>query len=224
MIYINHRINTIAALKKVPTSNGVELDIRYHEDELILDHDPFSHQKKNPQKLKDYLENWAHLGPMILNIKTEGVEKRCIDLMNEYDIKDWFFLDLSMPYFVLYSKIANDKSLKGFTSKNLAVRFSEYEPIEYALSFKDKVKWVWVDCFTHLPLNDNIYKVLKEAGFSICLVSPELQKHSMHEIIEFKQKINKMDIDAVCTKRPDLWGQELEIDIINQLKQDFPVL
>ena len=46
---------------------------------------------------------------------------------------------------------------------------------------------------------------LKQAGFKICLVSPELQKHPLDRISEFKEQTIGMDIDAVCTKRPDLW-------------------
>ena len=205
MIYINHRINTIAQLKKVPLQNGIELDIRYHENELILQHDPFHHHQNNPEKFDCLLKEWNHQGPMILNIKTEGIEQICIDLMNKYKIKNWFFLDLSMPYFAIYAEKTRNNEIIGFSLDNLAVRFSEREPIEYALSFKDKSGWVWVDCFTYLPMNKNIYERLKEAKFKICLVSPELQKHSIKQIKQFKQQIEGLDIDAVCTKRPDLW-------------------
>ena len=39
----------------------------------------------------------------------------------------------------------------------------------------------------------------------LCIVSPELHKHSLNKIQEFKEVISEMDIDAVCTKRPDFW-------------------
>ena len=45
-------------------------------------------------------------------------------------------LDLSMPYFVKYSMIAKNKLINNFTIDNLAVRFSDKEPIEYALVYK----------------------------------------------------------------------------------------
>ena len=125
--------------------------------------------------------------------------------MAKYKIDNWFFLDMSMPYFAIYSEIAINNRLKNFGPANLAVRFSEREPIEYALAFKDKAKWVWVDCFTKMPLDNNSYKKLKDAGFQICLVSPELQKHSTDRIADFKKQLIGLEIDAVCTKRPDLW-------------------
>jgi hypothetical protein len=67
---------------------------------------------------------------------------------------------------------------------------------------KDKVKWVWVDCFNNFPLNQKNYKKIKDAGFKICLVSPELQKHDISKIKKFKEIIykNNFKIDAICTK------------------------
>lgn len=223
MIYINHRINRTDQLKNVPIQNGIELDIRYHENDLVLHHDPFHHHENNPQKFKDFLKSWHHEGPMILNIKTEGIEQVCIDLMNEFKVTNWFFLDLSMPFFAIYAGHALKNRIRGFSPENLAVRYSEKEPIEYALAFERKAKWVWVDCFTHLPLDKNSYEKLKKAEFKICLVSPELQKHSMEKIIAYRQQIAGMDIDAVCTKRPDLWGQILPKEILEQLKEDYPI-
>jgi hypothetical protein len=206
MKIIAHRINSILQLKSVPKNFGIELDVRYHEDELILHHDPFSHQKfPKPENFSEFLSHYNCEGPLILNAKTEGVEERCIALMNKSKIKNWFFLDLSMPYFVKYAKLAASGSVQGFGMNNLAVRFSEEEPIEYALSFAGRVKWVWVDCFTKLPLDDGSYQKLKEAGFKICLVSPELQKHSLDKIQTFKTQLNGKKIDAVCTKNPELW-------------------
>ena len=205
MKFINHRVNSLSDLKKIPLENGAELDIRYHNNDLILDHDPFHHHETKPETLENLLKQWTNKGTIILNIKTEGIEKKCIEMMNKYRIDNWFFLDLSMPYFVLYAEIAKQGTLDGFGPDNLAVRFSEQEPIEYALSFKGNVGWTWIDCFTHLPINEQNYSELKKAGFKICLVSPELQKHPLDRISEFKKQIINLEIDAVCTKRPDLW-------------------
>ena len=204
MILINHRINTIKLLNLVPKNQGVEVDVRYHENDLVLHHDPFNHHENKPENFEDYLRSWIHEGPMIINVKTEGVEDKIIELMNAYKIGEWFFLDLSMPYFVKYS-LKTEKKKKVFNSNNLAVRFSEHEPLEYAISFSNKARWVWVDCFSILPLNEDSYQKLLSAGFKICLVSPELQGHSLSKIKEFKKQVSSMNIDAVCSKRPDLW-------------------
>ncbi|MCH9753760.1 MAG: hypothetical protein K0T99_02530 [Alphaproteobacteria bacterium] len=208
MQIISHRINRIEELSKVQFDHGIEIDIRSHGKDLILQHDPFYDYKNPPEKFETLLSEYikTHKGIIILNIKTEGIEKECINLMNKYNYKDWFFLDLSMPYFVTYSNKAYLGTTEGLTPNNLAVRFSEFEPIEYALSFKNKVKWVWVDCFTQMPLNKKNYRQLKEAGFRICLVAPELQKHT-NKTEEFQNiiKDNNIRLDAVCTKKAILW-------------------
>jgi hypothetical protein len=92
----------------------------------------------------------------------------------------------------------------GLGVDNLAVRFSEREPIEYALAFAGAAGWVWVDCFTRLPLDAHNHARLK-AHFKICLVSPELQGHDTSRIEEFKIQLRGLQIDAVCTKVPERW-------------------
>ena len=206
MIIIKHRVNTIAKLKELDSNFGVEVDVRYHEDDLILSHDPFSHHLNHEITLKNYLENYQLNGPLILNVKTEGVESQCITLMNQFGIKNWFFLDLSMPYFVKYAQLAKAKSIEGFGPENLAVRFSEFEPIEYALAFKEMAKWVWVDYFTASPLGDDAYNKLA-SHFNICLVSPELQQHSKETINVYKNFLSGKVISAVCTKHEGLWRE-----------------
>jgi len=198
MIKIQHRVNTRESLKMVSPYYGAEIDIRYHNNDLILSHDPFHHHEKEQEYLDDFLAHYRLQGPLILNVKTEGIEERCLDLLNKYHIENFFFLDISMPYFVRYAKYKP-------ILKHMAVRFSEHEPLEYALSFAGDVDWVWVDCFTQWPLNGQSYSSLKAHNFKICLVSPELQNHSVDKIVLFREQIEGMEIDAVCTKRPDLW-------------------
>lgn len=202
MIFIQHRVNTVKDLKTVPLSYGIEIDVRYHENELVLHHDPFNHHNGKAETLENLLDSWQNHGPIILNLKTEGIEEQCIHLMAKFKIKEWFFLDMSMPFIVKYSF---HKNIKNFNRNNLAVRFSEFEPLEYAIAFQDRVAWIWVDCFNNFALDNLSYQKIKNANFKICLVSPELQGHSLGRIKEFKDIIGSMTIDAICTKRPDLW-------------------
>ena len=119
MHLISHRINTIKDLKNVDYSSGIEIDIRYHNNDLILHHDPFHHQHNSIEKFEDLLAEYIknYKGTIILNIKTEGIELPCINLMKKYNYKNWFFLDLSMPYFVMYSNKAITSEIEGFFPK-----------------------------------------------------------------------------------------------------------
>ena len=76
-------------------------------------------------------------------MKEEGLEARLIDLMKAYGIADYFFLDQSFPFLVKWSKLGEHRC---------AVRVSEFESVETALALARKVDWVWVDCFTHFPV------------------------------------------------------------------------
>lgn len=194
MEYIAHRINTIKELIKLPSKYGVELDVRDCGKDLVIVHNPF----EEGENFEEYLKNYHH-GTMIINVKSERIEYKITELLEKYSIKEYFFLDSSIPMIYLLSNNGN---------KNSAVRFSEIEPVELALAMKGRAKWVWVDCFSELPINQNNYNLLKVAGFKLCLVSPELQGQP-EKISKYKKylKDNNIVFDAICTKsyNIDLW-------------------
>ncbi len=187
MEYIAHRVNTIEELKKIPSKYGVELDLRDYGDRLVLQHDPF----KDGEDFEEYLKHYNH-GTMILNIKSERIEHKVLELIKKYNIKKYFFLDSSFPMIYLLSKSGE---------KNIALRFSEFEGIDTIVNMKDKVKWIWVDCFTKLPITKENYKLLKDSDFKFCLVSPELQGQA-EKLEEYKAYLmnNKIKFDVICTK------------------------
>ena len=191
MELIAHRINTVEKLKKVPKKYGVEIDLRYREERLILQHDPF----KEGEDFEDYLKYYDH-GTIILNIKSERIEFRVLELLKKYKVEKYFFLDSSFPMIYLLSDQGE---------RNIAMRFSEFEGLDTIMNMKGKVNWVWIDCFTKLPLDKSNSEQLKNAGFKLCLVSPELQGRNTDEIKSYKDIIKPFEIDAVCTKRTDLW-------------------
>ncbi|MGE4457263.1 MAG: hypothetical protein AB7E13_10015 [Arcobacteraceae bacterium] len=187
MEFIAHRINTIDELKQVPFEYGVELDLRDYGHRLILQHDPF----KDGEDFEEYLKHYNH-GTMILNIKSERIEHRVLELIQKYNIKKYFFLDSSFPMIYLLSKSGE---------KNIALRFSEFEGVDTILAMSGKVDWIWVDCFSKLPITSKNYQLLREKGFKFCLVSPDLQ--SQEEKLESYKKYledNKIIFDAICTK------------------------
>ena len=195
MKFIAHRINTVEELKKIPTEYGVELDLRDRGERLILQHDPF----KDGEDFEEYLKHYHH-GLMILNIKSERIEHRVLELVHKYNVREYFLLDSSFPMIFLLSNEGE---------KNIALRFSELEGLDIILSMKGKVKWVWVDCFTKLPIDNKNFKILKEAGFQLCLVSPELQKRES-DLADYKDYLHREGVlfDAICTKvyNTSKWG------------------
>lgn len=190
MLYVAHRVNTVAQLKETPRDHGVELDLRDQRGRLVLQHDPF----KDGEDFEDYLRHFQHR-LMILNIKSERIEWRVLELVQRFGIRDYFFLDCSFPMI---------RQLVEVGERRIAVRFSEAEPVESALALAGLIDWVWVDCFTKMPLDPDAYIRLKE-HFQLCAVSPELQGRPVTTIADYRNTLRPFPVDAVCTKRPDLW-------------------
>ncbi|MCX7997544.1 MAG: hypothetical protein N3A69_01150, partial [Leptospiraceae bacterium] len=110
----------------------------------------------------------------------------------KYNISKYFFLDSSFPMIYQLCK-------RG--ERNIALRFSEFEGLDTIRNMKEKAQWIWVDCFTKLPLTKEIEQELHSLGYKICLVSPELQGRE-EEILSYKKYIeqNGIHLDAVCSK------------------------
>ena len=194
MKLIRHRRNTIEELRSTPPEFGIEIDIRSHGSDLMLHHDVFTVGDTFDKWLKEF-----HHGTLILNVKEEGLEDACLERMRRFGIDDFFFLDQSFPFLIKTARTGE---------KRCAVRISEFESIDTVLALQGMVNWVWVDCFTHFPLDASQADRLRQAGFQLCLVSPELQGRTGEEPVKaMRPLLDELGIrcEAVCTKTPELW-------------------
>ena len=199
MQYILHRRNSIEELQTTPTCYGIEVDVRTWGNKLILNHEPFS----EGVEFAKWISHYQH-GTLIVNVKEEGLEEEIMRMLSDNGISNFFFLDQSFPFLVKYSSAG---------IRNSAVRVSEFETVETALSLSSLVDWVWVDCFTEFPLDTHSIEMLSQARFKFCLVSPELQGRSEDlEIVRFAEKIRQLGFqpDAICTKSPKIWKRHYE--------------
>jgi len=194
MLFIQHRVNTAAQLRQTPIEYGVELDLRDRGERLILQHDPFG----DGEDFETYLADYRHR-LVILNVKSERIEHRVLESIKRAGVTEYFFLDCSFPMI---------RALVALGERKIAVRFSEFEPIESALALAGKIDWVWVDCFTRMPLTPDAYSALRK-HFKLCIVSPELQGRPTDSIPAFAAELRPYPFDAVCTKAPAIWRNEL---------------
>lgn len=188
MEYIAHRINTIEELKKVETQYGVELDLRDDlNGRIYISHNPFEPGEDFEEYLREY-----HHGTMILNIKSERIEHKALELIKKYGIKNYFFLDSTFPMI---------KLLSDSGERNIALRFSEYEGLDTIRNMAGRADWVWVDCFSRLPITNEIFLELKSLGYKLCMVSPELEGQP-EKLETYKRQLRQEEIcmDAICTK------------------------
>lgn len=197
MLIIIHRVNTIEQLKKLPNKYGVEIDVRGYGDKTLLNHDPI-HDPTLHDDLEEYLKIFSEkkMAFIIFNIKEAGYEKRVIDLAAKYAIskENYFLLDVEFPY--LY------RATRKEGVREMAVRFSEAEPIEAAeaqiVDGKALLDWVWIDTNTTLPLNEDIVKRL--SPFKTALVCPDRWGRP-EDIDAYAEKIKSlgMNLDVVMT-------------------------
>ena len=196
MEFISHRVNTIKELSRVPNDHGVEIDLRDYGEKIVIQHDPFV----SGEDFEKYLRHYNH-STMILNIKSERIEYSVLKLLKKYKINKYFFLDCSFPMI---------NSLSNSGEKNIALRFSEFEGIDTIINMKNKVNWIWVDCFSKFPLSIDNFYLLKSLGYKLCLVSPELQGHSKYIQDKLKEKMKLIPFDAICTKNSKKWKKILK--------------
>jgi hypothetical protein len=201
MQFIAHRINTIADLRTVPKEYGVEIDVRVDVNSIILGHDP----GLNGVEINEFLKYFEHY-LLIINVKTEKIEKNIIDILRDKNISNYFFLDSSMSSIVQLSPKA-EKKFSG--------RISEFESIESIKLSKDLVDWVWVDCFTKFSLTTVNFQILKDVlNKKICLTSPDLVGRP-EDIALHAHIIRSLGCfpDAICCKLGNIekWKQELLI-------------
>jgi hypothetical protein len=188
-----HRINKISQLRDISPDRGVEVDIRTYHGNIVLAHDPF----EQGELFTEWLESWNGQS-LIINVKEEGLESYILDLLSNYNVEDFFFLDQSYP---------SIRRLINLGISKLATRVSDFEDIDTAL--KSGSDWVWLDSFTgqwdYLP---QIIRQLYKTGQKTCLVSPELQRSGAQaELKKLNELISSqnLDITAVCTKYPESW-------------------
>jgi hypothetical protein len=188
MKYIAHRVNRLEELENLLPEYGVEIDLRDNIDGTIyISHDPFI----IGEDFENYCKYYHH-GTMILNIKSERIEYKALEILKNYKISDYFFLDSTFPMIVQLAKSGE---------YNSALRFSEFEGMDSIRNMAGKARWVWVDCFSEMPLTPSIYSELRQLGYKICIVSPELQNQTEKlEKYAMILKGGEMFVDAVCTK------------------------
>ena len=188
MEFIANRINTLKELKELDTSYGVELDLRDDlNGRVYISHNPF----EPGEDFEEYLKHYQH-GTMILNVKSGRIEHKILELLKQYDIQNYFFLDSSFPMIKLLSDLGEH---------NIALRFSELEGLDTIRNMAGKAKWVWVDCFSRLPIDKQSYQELKNMGYRLCMVSPELEGQP-EKLSLYREQLSQEGIvmDAVCSK------------------------
>ena len=206
MLIIKHRWHDLDQKADATSVDGAEIDIRIHNGELVVEHDPF----KDGPKLADWLVRFKGRF-LIANVKEEGLAPHLTAMLACTSIEDYFILDETVPFIIKHCKAGNT---------NFGIRVSKWEPILGALNIMQQLNpspsWIWLDTFDkQIPADRQELLDLIAAGAKICLVSPELHpEHCANEPTDaFMRSVNNVGIEnfhAVCTKCPAFWSDHKE--------------
>ena len=175
---LEERNTSKAFIKSFRENFGTETDIRDYLGKLVISHDPANEKCLIAREFfRIYKENGNNL-PLALNVKADGLQDMLLELLNEFDIKNYFVFDMSLPDSLLYLK----KDMNAFT------RESEYEKVPL---FYEKACGVWIDCFHSDWIDGTVIRKHIEAGKKVCLVSPDLHKR---DYLESWKKLKSNDI------------------------------
>lgn len=172
---------------------GTETDIRDYKGELVISHDIADEQSLSVSNFFEIYAKYDFSLPLALNIKADGLQTKLKELLDHFNITNYFVFDMSVPDGLGYIK-------QGINS---LTRQSEYEQ---APSFYEEAYGVWLDEFkTHWITKEIIENHLKNKK-QICIVSPDLHKRNyMNEWIHYKEIEKELDITnlLLCTDNPE---------------------
>lgn len=183
MEILKHKVNSY---DEIDSNFGIELDIRDQNGDLVVSHDVPTYPSI---KLVDFLKKIDKRKLVALNIKSTEIEKSLKKIISDADLKNYFTFDWPIPSLI---KAQNNNLICAF-------RLSEYEKELFP-----NCSWIWIDSFKHIWYDEKILAELKDKGFNLALVSPELHGRE-NDLEKFKKIVNAGLVDAICTNKPEYW-------------------
>ncbi|WP_421856336.1 hypothetical protein [Marinomonas sp.] len=177
MIVLSHRgywqnntekNNACAFLRSFSLGFGTETDIRDYKGELVVSHDIANEDCISVRDFFEIYNKFDNTLPLALNIKADGLQLKLKELIEQYNITNYFVFDMSVPDALQYLKIR----VNSFT------RESEYEKEP---SFYSDACGVWLDEFDKHWINKNTIEKHIKNKKKICIVSPDLHKRKYKE-------------------------------------------
>lgn len=156
--------NSESALSEALSSGfGLETDIRDHQGEVVVSHEPPLGDHLRLSSLMEWPRGGGSL--LALNIKADGLGPEISRLVPSDPASEHFVFDMSFPQARVLAK----------SGIPIAARISEFEPAEQALTgpYAD-APYLWLDCF-----ESDWFLTHKEIGTALLkrtsvLVSPEI--------------------------------------------------
>ncbi len=174
---------------------GTETDVRDCQGRLVISHDiPTGKEISFDDMLAIYNKHKCS-GTLAINIKADGLQDLLLASLNEFNVKNYFIFDSSIPD----SLVSMRKGLNTF------LRFSEYEQPN---SLWKNCNGIWFDKFNSDNSFDlDIISRLVSDNMTVSIVSEELHgrdsRNLWNAIYQLGENITKSDNLILCTDIPE---------------------
>ena len=183
------RKNTeIAFSRSFALNYGTETDLRDCLGKLVISHDM-------PNGNEIYFDKFLSLvGPeeklLAINIKSDGLAIPLKYAMKNYNPKNWFVFDMSIP------------DTKAHISAGNPV-FARMSEVESQIPWFDLVDGIWLDSFDNEWFDEGLIRDLIMQGKRVCVVSSELHDRSHSTLWKILLPLSGNDSLILCTDLPE---------------------
>lgn len=172
---------------------GTETDFRDFNGQLVISHDVPTSEAMNASRFFEIYNEYQRNLPLAINIKSDGLHYLLRELLDKYNIQDYFLFDMSVPDGLVYVRQG------GF---QVFTRQSEYEKEP---SFYEEAQGVWMDMFLSDWIEAQDVSAHLEKGKQVCIVSPDLHKRAH---LQFWEKLKTWSClhsekFLICTDFPE---------------------
>ncbi|MGQ9806152.1 MAG: hypothetical protein ACUVRP_08760 [Chlorobiales bacterium] len=171
---------------------GTETDFRDFNGQLVISHDVPTSEAMNASRFFEIYNEYQRNLPLAINIKSDGLHHLLRELLDKYNIQNYFLFDMSVPDGLVYVRQG------GF---QVFTRQSEYEKEP---AFYEEAQGVWMDMFLSDWVEEQHLAIHLEKGKLVCIVSPELHKREHTKFWEKLKRCSCLDSEKllICTDFP----------------------
>lgn len=176
---------------------GTETDIRDYHGKIVISHD--IPEQDNLVSFDSFLEmysKYANLSiemPLALNVKSDGLQMKAKNILQKYNIENYFFFDMSIPDHIGYIK----------ANLNTYTRQSEYEkePVFYNDSYG-----IWLDAFENQWYDAELINYHLNSLKKVAIVSFDLHKREYLAQWDFlkSKNLHLNENILLCTDNPEI--------------------
>ena len=185
--------NALNAIQKAFVNGlGIETDLRDYNGKLVISHDVANDTSPLAEEMFKMYRDLGLNVQLALNVKADGIQKMLGELLEHYQIKNYFLFDMSVPELVV-----NDARGLYYYTRN--------SDIESDCVMYQRASGVWVDYFyDDLWLNEQVLAKHINQKKKVCIVSPELHGKDYKQLWKLLKDtgLYENELVTLCSDRP----------------------